>query len=303
LISRFSAAYSYQRSNWYHYWLTVMGTDRVGIGHNSYYGCSCPARHLWSAHHRTWYYSGGGAAHLVSRGEGLSADISDTDSQEVGHKPLIPKAQSDKAHKAANLVGQFVEQASKILCDRLPANMILLRGFSMKPDFPNMQNVYGLDPGVIAAYPMYRGVAKLVGMSVLPTGSELGQEFEILEKHWEEHDFFFLHFKPIDSAGEDGDFNGKVALIEQADRYFPRLMDLKPDVVILTGDHSTPSVMKEHGWQPVPIVLWSRYCRPDQVLSFGERACVRGGLGPRLPATQSMPIALANAGRLRKFGA
>jgi 2,3-bisphosphoglycerate-independent phosphoglycerate mutase len=240
---------------------------------------------------------------LVLRGDGLSAEVSDTDPQDVGKKPLRPKALTDNALKAARLIEQFVEKARQILKDQYPANMVLLRGFSMKPDWPTMQTAFGLNPAVIAGYPMYRGVAKLVGMKVRETGSELEQEFQTLEKHWQEHDFFFLHFKPIDSAGEDGDFDRKVELIEQVDSYIPRLLNLKPDVVILTGDHSTPSVMKEHGWQPVPLVVWSRYCRPDQVKTFGERACILGGLGPRLPAVHILPLALANAGRLFKYGA
>ena len=240
---------------------------------------------------------------LVLRGDGLSAELSDTDPQDVGKKPLRPKALTDNALKAARLIEQFVEKARQILKDQYPANMVLLRGFSMKPDWPTMQTAFGLNPAVIAGYPMYRGVAKLVGMKVRETGSELEQEFQTLEKHWQEHDFFFLHFKPIDSAGEDGDFDRKVELIEQVDSYIPRLLNLKPDVVILTGDHSTPSVMKEHGWQPVPLVVWSRYCRPDQVKTFGERACILGGLGPRLPAVHILPLALANAGRLFKYGA
>jgi 2,3-bisphosphoglycerate-independent phosphoglycerate mutase len=240
---------------------------------------------------------------LVLRGAGLSDAISDTDPQDVGKKPLRPKALKDDALKAAELVEQFVVQAKEILIGKDPANMVLLRGFSMKPDWPNMQTIFGLNPAVIAGYPMYRGVAKLVGMKVLETGLELEQEFHTLEKHWQEYDFFFLHFKPIDSAGEDGDFDRKVELIEQVDGYIPRLLDLNPDVVILTGDHSTPSVMKEHGWQPVPLVIWSRYCRPDEVRTYGERACIQGGLGPRLPATHILPIALANARRFNKYGA
>ena len=240
---------------------------------------------------------------LILRGEGLSAEVSDTDPQDVGQKPLKPQAMIDDALKTAELVDRFVDRAGEILKDHHPANMVLLRGFSMKPDWPTMQTAFGLNPAVIAGYPMYRGVAKLVGMKVLPTGSELEQEFQTLEEHWQEHDFFFLHFKPIDSAGEDGDFDRKVALTEQVDDYIHRLLDLNPDVVILTGDHSTPSVMKEHGWQPVPLVIWSRYCRPDEVKTFGERACIQGGLGPRLPAAHIMPLALANARRFSKFGA
>ena len=240
---------------------------------------------------------------LVLRGDGLSGDVEDTDPQEVGEKPLKPVARSDAALKTAELVEQFVDQAKALLKDHHPANMILLRGFAQHPDWPSMQAAYGLNPAVIAVYPMYRGVAKLVGMQVLETGSSMEEEVQTLETHWDQFDFFFLHVKLTDSAGEDGDFDRKVKHIEEVDRFLPRILKLDPDVVIITGDHSTPALMKFHGWQPVPVLLWSRYCRPDTVDRFGERACIQGGLGPRLPAKHLMPIALANAHRLEKFGA
>jgi 2,3-bisphosphoglycerate-independent phosphoglycerate mutase len=196
-----------------------------------------------------------------------------------------------------------VSRAQAILADHHPANMVLLRGFSQRPDWPRFEQVYGLKAAAIAAYPMYRGVAQLVGMHVLDAGETMEDEFSALEDAWNDYDFFFLHMKPIDSAGEDGDFDRKVSLIEQVDSLVPRLMDLRPDVVMVTGDHSTPSLLKYHSWHPVPVLLWSRYCRADNVETFGERACMAGGLGPRIPAADLMPIAMANAGRLEKFGA
>lgn len=240
---------------------------------------------------------------LVLRGEGLAGEVSDTDPQDVGEKPLMPKSLTKEAERTSRLVKQFLDQTREILAQRHPANMILLRGFSKRPDWPSMQEVFGLNPAAIAGYPMYRGVSKLVGMSVLDTGSEIEEEFQVLEENWNTYDFFFLHIKRIDSAGEDGDFERKVQLIENVDKYIPRLMDLSPDVVIVTGDHSTPSIMRAHGFQPVPVILWSKLCRTDRVEQFGERACMIGGLGPRIPAKDLMPIALANAGRLKKFGA
>lgn len=240
---------------------------------------------------------------FVLRGEDLSGEISDTDPQEVGEKPLQPKALNPQAQKTADLVSQFVDQARDLLADQHPANMVILRGFSKHPDWPQMKDVYGLKPAAIAAYPMYRGVAKLVGMDLLETGTAVEEEFSVLEDHWENYDFFFLHVKRTDSAGEDGDFERKKHLIEEVDQYIPRLMDLKPDVLIVTGDHSTPARMKYHGWQPVPVILWSKVCRSNGVEHFGERACMQGGLGPRIPAKDLMPIALANARRMEKFGA
>jgi 2,3-bisphosphoglycerate-independent phosphoglycerate mutase len=240
---------------------------------------------------------------LVLRGEGLSGAINDTDPQELGAPPLEPQAQAEGAERTAELVRQFLDQTRDILSDRHPANMGLLRGFSQRPDWPDMEEAFGLDAAAIAVYPMYRGVARLVGMDVLETGAGPEEELQTLAEQWDEHDFFFVHIKPIDSAGEDGDFDRKVSLIEEVDQHLPKLLDLEPDVLIVTGDHSTPSYLKYHSWHPVPTILWSQQCRPDAVSEFGERACMTGGLGPRLPAPRLMPLALANALRLEKYGA
>jgi len=240
---------------------------------------------------------------LVLRGGGLSGDIIDTDPQMIGKKPLQPKSLSSKAEKTVNLVGEFLDQAHEILADRHPANMILLRGFSKKPNWPTMEDAFGLKSAAIAAYPMYRGLAKLLGINILETGTTVKDEFSTLEDNWNDYDFFYLHVKKSDSAGEDGDFDRKASVIEETDGEIPRLVDLNPDVVIVTGDHSTPSLLKSHSWHPVPVLLWSKYCRADKVDHFGERACITGGLGPRLPAVNLMPLALANAMRLEKFGA
>jgi 2,3-bisphosphoglycerate-independent phosphoglycerate mutase len=240
---------------------------------------------------------------LVLRGDGLSGELADTDPLEVGEKPLEPQTLSANAEKTAELVKKFVNRARDILADHKPANMVLLRGFSKLPDWPLFEDTFGLHAAAIAAYPMYRGVAKLVGMDVLDTGTEFEQEISTLEEHWKDYDFFFLHIKPIDSAGEDGNYERKTQLIEEVDTLIPRLLELEPDVLLVTGDHSTPSLLKYHSWHPVPVLLWSRYCRPDNVKSFGERACMGGALGPRIPAPDLMPLALANALRLDKFGA
>lgn len=240
---------------------------------------------------------------LVLRGEKLSGEVSDTDPQEIGEEPLQPEPLSPQAEKTAHLVKEFLDQAGQILADHHPANMVLLRGFSQRPDWPSMEEVFGLRAAAIAAYPMYRGVAQLVGMHVLDTGDQVEEEFDLLEERWSDFDFFFLHVKRIDSAGEDGDYDRKVALIEEVDAQVPRLLDLEPDVLIVTGDHSAPSLLKYHSWHPVPVILWSKQCRADGVNQFGERACMAGGLGPRIPAVDLMPLALANAMRLEKFGA
>ena len=240
---------------------------------------------------------------VVFRGSNLSGCIKDTDPQEIGKKPFPAIVTDPDAEHTAHLVDQFIQQAHEILKDQHPANMVLLRGFSQKPCWPQMTECFGLKSAAIAVYPMYRGVAKLIGMEVLETGQSIADEFDTLEQHWEDYDFFYLHVKKTDSYGEDGDFDKKKAVIEEVDRLIPRLRSLHPDVIIVTGDHSTPSTLKMHSWHPVPVLLWSKDCRRDMVTQFGERSCITGGLGTHFPAEDLIPLALANAKRLEKFGA
>jgi 2,3-bisphosphoglycerate-independent phosphoglycerate mutase len=197
-----------------------------------------------------------------------------------------------------------VERAHKILAAHTPeqpANMIILRGFDAYPTFPTFPELFGLHAAAIAVNPTYRGIAKLVGMQVLPVeGDQATDEFTALEKNWSHFDFFYLHIKNTDLAGEDGDFARKVSVIEEVDRLLPRLMALKPDVVIVSGDHSTPAALKGHSWHPVPTLVYGNYVRADGIAEFGESACRRGSLGI-LPAKYIMPIVLANAQRLAKY--
>ncbi len=239
---------------------------------------------------------------LVLRAENLVPALTETDPQALGVPALPVRPEVPEAAETADLVNQFVDQARRILADSHPANMVLLRGFAKYPTIPTMKEVYGLEPAAIAAYPMYRGLAKLVGMTALPSGTTLDDEFDALERHWGDFTFFYLHVKKTDSSGEDGDFARKVEVIEETDRLIPRLMALKPDVVVVTGDHSTPAVLKSHSWHPVPVLLWAPTARPDRVEQFGERACLRGSLG-RFPAVDIMPMALGHALKLTKFGA
>ncbi len=240
---------------------------------------------------------------LVLRGEDLAGEVADTDPQDVGKMPLPAEALDPSANRTAELVQAFADRARELLADQHPANMVLLRGFSSPPRWPLFTDVFQLRAAAIAGYPMYRGVAKLVGMAVLETSAEVPEEVGVLEENWPEGDFFYLHVKRTDSAGEDGDFDRKVALIEEVDAQVPRIMDLNPDVVVVTGDHSTPSRIRYHSWHPVPALLWSPICRQDGVRAFSESACLQGGLGPRFPATDLMPLAMANARRLEKYGA
>ena len=240
---------------------------------------------------------------LVIRGEGLSANIQETDPQIVGEKPLKAKALDKDSEKAAEFVQEFVRQAEKILKGDHPANMMLLRGFAQLPDWPMFPEVFGLRSIGIAMYPMYRGVAKLVGMDCPPASLSYEAEIDLLEEKWEDYDFFFVHIKKIDSYGEDGAFDKKVHEIEKVDELLPRILALDPSVLIITGDHSTPSAMKYHSWHPVPVLFFAKTCRPDGIDRFGERPCLGGGLGVRFPAYELMPLALAHADRLEKFGA
>jgi 2,3-bisphosphoglycerate-independent phosphoglycerate mutase len=240
---------------------------------------------------------------FVMRGPGLGGALTDTDPHQTGVPPLPTCALKPDSEKAARLVNQFIEQARQLLAGRQPANMILLRGFARLPSMPTYQERFGLRAAAIAVNGMYRGVARLVGMTVLNVpGATLADEFTALETNWQEYDFFYLHVKGTDTAGENGDFIRKVHVIEDVDALLPRLMALEPDVVIISGDHSSPAVLKSHSWHPVPTLLHSKYVRADGIAEFSERACARGSLG-RFPSKDLMPIALANAQRTAKFGA
>ena len=239
-----------------------------------------------------------------SEGQTLQANILDTDPQRLGVPSLPARAQDEASEPAAALVNEWIAAAREILKTHAPANSLNLRGLAKDPGLPGMSEVFGLKAAAIATYPMYKGVAKLVGMDVLPvTGETLEDEVDCLRAHWEQYDYFFFHVKKTDSAGEDGDFERKAAVIEHVDEaVVPAILGLEPDVLVVTGDHSTPSALKSHSWHPVPTLLWSRYCRPDGVAEFGERACGRGSLGV-FPATDEIPLALGHALRLAKYGA
>jgi 2,3-bisphosphoglycerate-independent phosphoglycerate mutase len=239
---------------------------------------------------------------IAFRGTGLSPEVTESDPQITGVPPSPVKALSSKAAKMARIANQFAKSAGIILKKQKPANMVLMRGFSRTPHLPSMLEVYQFKPAAIATYPMYRGLARLVGMDILPAGNTLDDEIAALKKYYNSYDFFFLHVKKPDAAGEDGDFARKVQVLEEIDRSIPAIMRLKPDVIVVTGDHSTPSVLKGHSWHPVPTILYSQYCRPDDVTAFSEKACLKGGLGI-FPATHIMPLAMANALKLNKYGA
>jgi 2,3-bisphosphoglycerate-independent phosphoglycerate mutase len=239
---------------------------------------------------------------LVLRGPRLSGQLSDTDPQATGQAPLPVHPQMPEAAATAELVNRFVGQAAGLVADAAPANMILLRGFDQRPAMPRFPEVFALRAGAIAAYPMYRGLARLVGMDVLKTGPSFADEVATLVTHWDAYDFLFLHYKDTDKAGEDGDFAGKVAALERLDAAIPAIEERGPDILVVTGDHASPAVLKGHSWHPVPVLLAGQYAAADAVERFSERACVAGSLGA-LPAHHLMPLVMATALRLTKYGA
>jgi 2,3-bisphosphoglycerate-independent phosphoglycerate mutase len=239
---------------------------------------------------------------LVLRGEGLFQEIEDTDPERVGIPPMPAEARVPEAEPTARLINDFIAQARERLANKHPANMLMLRGFSKWPQIPHMTDAFGLNAAAVAVYPMYRGLAKLVGMNVLPTGTTIDEEIATAQEHWQDFDFFFIHYKTTDSRGEDGNYDAKVAALEEIDKALAGIRALAPDVLMVAGDHSTPSAIAGHSWHPVPFVLWSQFCRPDRVEAFDEISCIAGGLGI-FPATSVLPLALANAQRLTKYGA
>ena len=240
---------------------------------------------------------------LVLRGHGLSDKIDDTDPQQTGCSPKSPVALKPEAQDTADKVERLLAQAGEILRKESSANMVLLRGFASRPEWPSFADVFGLRAAATANYPMYRGIARLLGMRALTEADTIQDSVALVREQFADYDFFFVHMKTTDSTGEDGDFAAKVKAIETADAAALALQEMNPDVLIVTGDHSTPAVLKAHSWHPVPALLWSRHCRPDGATEFGECACLAGAMGARFPATDLMPLALAHAGRLKKYGA
>ena len=237
------------------------------------------------------------------RGEGLGDNVADTDPLSTGLHTLEPKAGDAASEKTARVAAEFLRQAKQILKNEKPANFLMLRGFAKFPDIATMADVYGVNAVAIAVYPMYRGLARLVGMTVVDPGKTIADQMEVAKANWGKYDFFFIHYKYTDSTGEDGNFARKVEMIEALDAEVPKLRALNPDVLIVTGDHSTPSRLRSHSFHPVPTLLWApATVRPDLVTTFGERPCLQGGLGQFL-AKDLMPLALAHAERLQKFGA
>ncbi|MGE3841487.1 MAG: 2,3-bisphosphoglycerate-independent phosphoglycerate mutase [Vicinamibacterales bacterium] len=239
---------------------------------------------------------------VVLRGSGLSDNLQETDPQVTGAAPLPPTALDEASTKTSELVTEFIRQARVLLKTQPKANGLTLRGFATTPHLPSYQEVYGLRAAAIAVYPMYKGLAHLVGMNVIGKAQTLADQMAVLREAWNEYDFFFIHYKYTDAAGEDGNFDAKVKRIEELDAAIPAIEALNPTVLMVTGDHSTPAKLRSHSWHPVPVVLSADSCRTDACTTFSESAALTGGLG-RIEAKYLMPLALAHAGRLTKFGA
>jgi 2,3-bisphosphoglycerate-independent phosphoglycerate mutase len=240
---------------------------------------------------------------LIFRGKSLSDKLSETDPQKTGLAPLPVKPLDHEASLTADLANAWVAQAREVLKNERPANMVTLRGWAKEPGLQKFADLYKLRSAAIAVYPMYKGLASLAGMTLIPDLHSLDAEVEALKANWANYDFFFFHFKYTDSRGEDGNFEAKAAEIEKVDAVLPRILQLKPDVLIVTGDHSTPAVWKAHSWHPVPTLLYAPgLTRRNDVAGFGETECLKGALG-QFYATDLMPMALAHAKRMNKFGA
>ena len=239
---------------------------------------------------------------IVIRGEGLGGNVNDTDPQRTGVPPLKPQGNDPASQKTAAILAEFTRQAGELLKHDQPANLLTMRGIARMPPIPKFQDVYGTRAAAIAVYPMYRGLARLVDMDILDAGHSLEDQMKCLRDNWDKYDFFFIHFKYTDSTGEDGNFDAKVRRTEEYDSGIPHIVALKPDVLIVTGDHSTPAKMKSHSGHPVPTMLVADNCRFDGSRQFGESACRVGELG-LFEAKYLMLQALAHAGRLEKYGA
>ena len=233
------------------------------------------------------------------RGQGLSERVTETDPQVLGVPPRRVEALDPQAAQTAIAANALIEGARELLADRERANMVMLRGFSQLPELPDFGKTYQLNPAAIAAYPMYRGLAKVCGMTVIPTGVTFRDEVDTLSSRFQEHDFFYLHYKHADAAGEDGDFDAKVHALEEVDEFIPELVDLNPDALIVAGDHATPSILAAHSWHPVPLLIHSNLTLGEGVAAFDERNCALGvyrahtcnpgdapGAGPRRQADQ-----------------
>jgi 2,3-bisphosphoglycerate-independent phosphoglycerate mutase len=248
-----------------------------------------------------------GAEHrfvLLLTGSGLDDEVTDADPEETGKPILYSQAKTPQAERTAKTLNKFIIRVTEELKNQTPVNTCLLRGAAKYPNIPSMQDLFKLKAAAIATYPMYKGLAQLVGMDILETGKTLKDEIKTLKAHYESYDFFFFHIKKTDSYGEDGDFKNKVKMIEEFDESLPEILSLNPHTLVITGDHSTPSLMKSHSWHPNPILLRSPFRRAgrNKILSFSEKECSSGVLG-QFYSLDILPLMMAHSLRFKKYGA
>ncbi|HCV00465.1 MAG: phosphoglycerate mutase [Dehalococcoidia bacterium] len=239
---------------------------------------------------------------FVLRGSGLGEDVTTTDPQSEGVPPVFAKGTDSASERTASYVNEFVVKAAEMLADEPVANGLTLRGFATYPALPQMREIWGLRAAALAVYPMYRGLAKLAGMSALACPGGMEEQLSVAREYWDKFDYFFIHYKKTDAAGEDGDFAAKVRALEEFDKHVPSLAGLGADVLMIAGDHSTPASMAAHSWHPVPFLLNSPFTRGGSVQHLTESECLGGSLGI-FPAVEALPLAMAHAGRLKKYGA
>jgi len=241
---------------------------------------------------------------LVLTGDGLSDQLTDADPEAVGLPIMYANAKTEAAAKTARIINLFVDRLTAELKGFHPANTCLLRGYAQYPAIPSLKELFKLKTAAIAVYPMYKGLAQLVGMDILETGRTIADQVTALQKNYAAYDFFFVHVKKTDSYGEDGNFAGKVSVIEEFDHWLPAILELLPDVLVVTGDHSTPALLKAHSWHPNPVLLKAAYQRPgmEPAGKFSEKKCAAGILG-NFPAMDVLPMMMANALKFKKYGA
>ena len=239
---------------------------------------------------------------LIIRGAYLAPAVQETDPQEVGVPPLEPEPLTATAQHTSAVLRLVTEAVRDCIGSETPANFVLMRGYAGLPELESLKSLYGLQAVCLATYPMYKGLARVAGMAVVDGLQSVDDQMATLATEWDEHDYFFVHHKAPDARGEDGDFDAKMAAIEEMDRRLPTLLELGPDVLVVTGDHSTPSQLRQHSWHPVPCLIWGGSVLADSTASFGERSCGQGSLGV-FPAQSIMSLMLAHGGRLQKFGA
>jgi 2,3-bisphosphoglycerate-independent phosphoglycerate mutase len=242
---------------------------------------------------------------VIFRGKGLEGPLSDTDPQREG-LPIADAAPADasskKAQKAAKLIKAFYEKALPIIKKERPANGFLMRGIAHQPNIPTFEERYQLKAACLAVYPMYKGLAQLVGMDKIEGPQSISEQFNRYLEEYDNYDFFFIHYKYTDMYGEDGNFEAKKKAIEELDEALPILLQKRPDVLAITGDHSTPCPMKGHSWHPQPVLLTSDVSGSDKLDRFTETGANIGSLG-QLEAKFLMRHMQAHARMFDKFGA